>query len=42
MRGWVPGGWAGGYCNLINDLGVKLAISEFEIESVFLTLLQGH
>ena len=35
----VPGG---GYYDNISDLGVESAISDFEPESFFLTLIQGH
>ena len=40
---WLGGGRTrGGYYNNISDLGVESAMSDFEPESFFLTLFQGH
>ena len=42
---WVRGGggeWGGIGYNHISDLGIESAISDFEAESFFLTLFEGH
>ena len=40
VKGGVPGGR--GYYHIISDLGVESAMSDFEPESFFMTLIQGH
>ena len=38
----APGGGGGEDCNPISDLGVESAVSDFALESFFLTPFQGH
>ena len=39
---WGGGGGGWRCYNLISDLGVESAMADFEAESIFLTLFQGH